>query len=83
MPPEHLRKIIRDHGDMTSRKYRKDKRLYLGALKYTPHAILKVWENMPMPWEQVRGSSSFCSCSYFPSHTSYFLPRTSYCRSET
>ena len=22
MPPEHLRKIIRDHGDMSSRKYR-------------------------------------------------------------
>jgi pre-mRNA-processing factor 8 len=30
MPPEHLRKIIRDHGDMSSRKYRHDKRVYLG-----------------------------------------------------
>ena len=30
MPPEHVRKIIRDHGDMTSRKYRHDKRVYLG-----------------------------------------------------
>lgn len=54
MPPEHLRKIIRDHGDMTSRKYRHDKRVYLGALKYMPHAVLKLLENMPMPWEQSR-----------------------------
>lgn len=54
MPPEHLRKIIRDHGDMSSRKYRHDKRVYLGALKYMPHAVLKLLENMPMPWEQIR-----------------------------
>lgn len=33
MPVEHLRKIVRDHGDMSSRKYRNDKRIYLGALK--------------------------------------------------
>ena len=57
MPPEHLRKIIRDHGDMSSRKYRHDKRVYLGALKYMPHAVLKLLENMPMPWEQIRDCS--------------------------
>ena len=54
MPPEHVRKIIKDHGDMTSRKYRHDKRVYLGALKYMPHALMKLLENMPMPWEQIR-----------------------------
>nr|CAD7443039.1 unnamed protein product [Timema bartmani] len=54
MPPEHIRKIIRDHGDMSSRKYRHDKRVYLGALKYMPHAVMKLLENMPMPWEQIR-----------------------------
>eukprot|EP00898_Chlorokybus_atmophyticus_P000280 jgi/Chlat1/1252/Chrsp115S01693 len=54
MPPEHVRKIIRDHGDMSSRKFRRDKRVYLGALKFVPHAVLKLLENMPMPWEQVR-----------------------------
>ncbi|KRY37981.1 Pre-mRNA-processing-splicing factor 8 [Trichinella spiralis] len=32
MPPEHVRKIIRDHGDMSSRKYRHDKRVYLGTM---------------------------------------------------
>ena len=24
------------------------------ALKYMPHAMLKLMENMPMPWEQIR-----------------------------
>lgn len=54
LPPEHLRKLVKDHGDMTSKKFRRDKRVYLGALKYVPHAVLKLLENMPMPWEQVR-----------------------------
>ena len=54
MPQEHLRKIIKDHGDMSSKKYQNDKRIYLGALKYVPHGVLKLLENMPMPWEQVR-----------------------------
>lgn len=48
MPPEHLRKIIKEHGDMSS------KRVYLGALKFVPHAVFKLLENMPMPWEHVR-----------------------------
>lgn len=54
MPPEHLRKIIMDHGDMSSRKMQQDKRSYLGSLKYMPHAALKLLENMPQPWEQTR-----------------------------
>ena len=28
--------------------------LLLSALKYMPHAVLKLLENMPMPWEQIR-----------------------------
>jgi len=51
MPPEHLRKIVRDHGDMSSKKFRHDKRVYLGALKYIPHAVYKLLENIPCPWE--------------------------------
>lgn len=27
---------------------------HISALKYMPHAILKLLENMPMPWEQIR-----------------------------
>ena len=38
---------------MSSRKFRHDKRVYLGALKFVPHAVFKLLENMPMPWEQV------------------------------
>ena len=54
LPPEHVRKIVKDHGDMSNRKYRAEKRVHLGALKYVPHAMLKLLENIPMPWEQVR-----------------------------
>jgi pre-mRNA-processing factor 8 len=54
MPPEQLRKVINNHGDMTSRLFRTDKRVYLGALKFVPHAVYKLLENMPMPWEQIR-----------------------------
>ena len=39
---------------MSSKRFRQDKRVYLGALKYVPHAIFKLLENMPMPWEQER-----------------------------
>ena len=54
IPPEVIRKIIKDHGDMSGKKFKHDKRVYLGALKYIPHAVFKLLENMPMPWEQVR-----------------------------
>jgi pre-mRNA-processing factor 8 len=57
LPCEVLRKIVKDHGDMSSKKFRQDKRVYLGALKYIPHAIYKLLENMPFPWEQVRNVS--------------------------
>ena len=39
---------------MSSKKFKADKRVYLGALKYVPHAVYKLLENLPMPWEQVR-----------------------------
>ena len=54
LPPEHLRKIMQDHGDMSSKRYNHDKRVYLGAMKYVPHAVFKLLENMPMPWESTR-----------------------------
>ena len=53
-PEEVLRKIIKDHGDLSGRRFKHDKRVYLGALKYLPHAVYKLLENMPMPWEQTR-----------------------------
>ena len=54
MPPEHLRKIVRDIGDVSQKKFSSDKRSYLGALKFMPHAVLKLLENMPMPWESTK-----------------------------
>ena len=54
LPPDFIRKILHDHGDMSSKRYQSEKRIYLGALKYVPHALYKLLENMPMPWEQIR-----------------------------
>ncbi|KAF1816542.1 pre-mRNA processing splicing factor 8 [Eremomyces bilateralis CBS 781.70] len=54
MPPEHLRKIVKDIGDVSQKKFSSDKRSYLNALKFMPHAVLKLLENMPMPWEAAR-----------------------------
>src|SRR4051812_14095404 len=45
MPPEHLRKIVRDIGDVSQKKFTNEKRSYLGALKFMPHAVLKLLEN--------------------------------------
>ncbi|KAK6992802.1 NUC069, PrP8 N-terminal domain-containing protein, partial [Favolaschia claudopus] len=49
LPPGHVRKIIKDHGDMSNRKFRNDKRVHLGALKYVPPAVIKLLENIPYP----------------------------------
>eukprot|EP00965_Chrysotila_dentata_P103964 3432893-Pleurochrysis_carterae.AAC.4 len=51
MPPEHVRKIVKDHGDMTNKKFRHDKRVYLGALKCAQplrwHSLALVEFNLP------------------------------------
>ncbi|RLV89289.1 Pre-mRNA-splicing factor 8 [Spathaspora sp. JA1] len=51
MPPQHLRKIMLDHGDLTTKRIASDKRSHLGSLKYLPHSLLKLLENMPQPWQ--------------------------------
>ena len=53
-PVEVVRRIVKDHGDLSGKKWKHDKKIHLGALKYLPHAIYKLLENMPMPWEQTR-----------------------------
>jgi pre-mRNA-processing factor 8 len=45
---------------MSNRKFRNDKRVHLGALKYVPHAVLKLLENIPFPWE-VRTVGTLCA----------------------
>ena len=54
---------------MSSRKFRHDKRVYLGALKFVPHAVYKLLENMPMPWQQasLHLPESFLTC-IFPAY---------------
>ncbi|EGF97926.1 uncharacterized protein MELLADRAFT_84158 [Melampsora larici-populina 98AG31] len=59
MPPDRMfhkdvRKLIKDHGDLSDQKSRTDKRVYPGALKHVPFAVMKLLQNTPMPWEQVR-----------------------------
>ncbi|KAL3228560.1 Pre-mRNA-splicing factor 8 [Nakaseomyces bracarensis] len=54
MPSEHLRKIIDSHSDMSSKRFDYDKKSFLGALKYMPHAVFKLLENMPQPWENTK-----------------------------
>jgi len=53
----YIRKIIKDHDDMSNRKFRKDKRVHLGALQYMPHAIMKLLENIPYTASQVLSHS--------------------------
>ena len=53
LPADFLRRIMIEHGDMTttSKRYQSERRIYVGALKYVPHALYKLLENIPMPWE--------------------------------
>ncbi len=67
LPPEYLRKIMKEHGDMSSKKFRHDKRVYLGALKYIPHAVFKVGHSLLF----------FCLCM---SNLSYSCWRICRCR---
>ena len=55
---------------MSSRKFRHDKRVYLGALKFVPHAVYKLLENMPMPWQQVRARAR---AAWLPPQDLHFL----------
>lgn len=53
-PPDRLRKAISDQQDLVSKSITYEKRSMIGALKYMPHAIYKLMENMPNPWESYR-----------------------------
>ena len=74
-PPE-ADGFLQDHGDMSSRKFRHDKRVYLGALKFVPHAVYKLLENMPMPWQQV---CPLCALRFVSWHHRVFFMLTLAC----
>jgi pre-mRNA-processing factor 8 len=54
LQPEVVRRITKDHDEMSLKGFRQDKRVYLGALKYILLAAYKFLENIPIPWEQVK-----------------------------
>ena len=66
---------------MSSRKFRHDKRVYLGALKFVPHAVYKLLENMPMPWEQVDLCLWVCRCVDLPNENSILNSNYLHCLS--
>ena len=54
MPPKHVRYIVSNRCDMSSKRHDADKHVYLGALKYVPDAVFKLLENLTMSWETSR-----------------------------
>ncbi|KAI8869851.1 pre-mRNA-processing-splicing factor 8 [Ramicandelaber brevisporus] len=51
LPVESARQLHRDRGDMSSKKFKQDRRPFLGALKLMPHAIFNLLQSIPQPWE--------------------------------
>ena len=39
---------------MIGKKYLKQKKSLLGAMKYLPYSIYKLIENIPNPWEEIK-----------------------------
>ncbi|KAF6025681.1 PRPF8 [Bugula neritina] len=50
MSEEKLQEKARKWQQLQMKRYSEKQK----ALKYMPHAVLKLLENMPMPWEQIR-----------------------------
>ena len=50
IPPENIRNIIKDHGDISNRTYNNDKRIYLSSLQFLHHSIYKLLENIPQEY---------------------------------
>ncbi|EPY18766.1 hypothetical protein STCU_09785 [Strigomonas culicis] len=54
VPPEFLRKIVKDNGDLNGKRLKSERKLCVGMLQYMPLALYKLLEAMPMPWEETR-----------------------------
>lgn len=54
LPPEFIRRVLKEQGDLKGKKFREERRLLLGGMEYMPLAISKLLENMPMPWETTK-----------------------------
>ncbi|EPY39064.1 pre-mRNA-processing factor 8 [Angomonas deanei] len=53
-PVEFIRKIVKDNGDLSGKRFKTERKLCVSMLQYAPLALYKLLENMPMPWEEVR-----------------------------
>ena len=54
MPPDHLRDLMREQGDLKGSKNKELRNLFLGSMKFMPLALYKFLENIPMPWEATK-----------------------------
>ncbi|CCW68907.1 unnamed protein product [Phytomonas sp. Hart1] len=54
MPPEFIRKVVKDNGDLGGKRFKSERKLCVAMLQYVPLALYKLLENMPMPWEEAR-----------------------------
>eukprot|EP00759_Apiculatamorpha_spiralis_P013569 PhF_6_TR20377/c0_g1_i2/m.29357/K12856/PRPF8, PRP8; pre-mRNA-processing factor 8 len=54
LPPDHIRSLLKEQGDLRGTKNKELRNLYVGSMQYMPLAIYKFLENMPMPWESQR-----------------------------
>ncbi|CBH14584.1 PRP8 protein homologue [Trypanosoma brucei gambiense DAL972] len=54
VPPEYLRKLVKDNGDLSGKRFNAERKLCVALLRYMPLALYKLLENMPMPWEEAR-----------------------------
>lgn len=53
-PPEFIRKVIKEIGDLSGPRFKSERKLAVGLLQYIPLALYKLLENMPMPWEEAK-----------------------------
>ncbi|KAF7684116.1 Pre-mRNA-splicing factor 8 like protein [Astathelohania contejeani] len=51
MPPEHLRKLIKEYQRNMQKR---NSKYCLQALRFLPHALQNLLRSMPMPWESIR-----------------------------
>lgn len=53
-PPEFIRKIVKEIGDLSGPRFKSERKLAVGLLQYIPLALYKLLENVPMPWEEAK-----------------------------
>uniref|UniRef100_A0A6T6SP05 mRNA splicing factor PRP8 n=1 Tax=Amorphochlora amoebiformis TaxID=1561963 RepID=A0A6T6SP05_9EUKA len=55
--PEYLRKMLKNILQYNKMIQLKEKRIFINSLKYIPHSLYKMLENIPMPWESQKNTN--------------------------